>query len=335
MPPHQQTPRDDTEAYEAQIKIESRKEELRQFSQYCQFFYRDSLSLKQAITCSQDDLSNDLEDDFRLQNERESRETCKAVMQAFETICASRKALSGVDETHRHAIARCGLLDSEFLMGEQGKARMSSYTKAKDIERHNAHENLMIERKNHFFELLEEQQNQTIDLDANPSPKHGFLLNLQQWEIDGKKKKLVRQFSGTYKSKIGVHPWLAGLKKLFETQLQNADIVIKWDFDIGTLTENCSGDDVLLRDALSLITAILVRDDARRNGEEKKEEDVGTPSISWKISDDVSISLMKSIANILPHSKELHARPTGKIILSNEVRKYEPESFLDSWCVVQ
>lgn len=334
MPPHQHSPNEATETYEDNLQNENRKEQLKQFSNYCRFYYRDALSLQQTITSSDRDVNNLDEEESRIFNSNERRETCRAVLQAFESLCASRKVPPCNDELYRPAITRCGLLDSEFLMGEQGKLRLNLYTKVRDVERRSAHEHLMYERRSHFFELLEEKEREIIEPAFSPS-SHGFLLNFQQWEIDGKKKHVVRKFSKAYSSKVGVHPWLAGLKKLFETQLENTDRVTKWEFDIASLTENCSGDDALLHDALALITTFLVREILEGSNEEKRDEFFEAPTTAWKIRENISINLMKKILSILPHSRELHAKPTGRVIVSNEKRKVEETTFLETWCVVQ
>merc|ERR1712071_97463 len=145
-------------------------------------------------------------------------ETSKAVLQAFEIICASRKSLPHCgDQSHYAAIAQCGLLDPDFLADigrEKGtSSRLSSYSKARDEERCKVHEYLMKERKHHFMALLEQKTQEENSTDETVALESGPISMMKQWERENQIKSMAREFSNKYKSRIGVHPFLAGLRR--------------------------------------------------------------------------------------------------------------------------
>lgn len=322
------------DAYEVDIEVESHKEQLRQFTDHCRIFYRNSLCVSETKTLTESD-PDDVEFDASTNcaTKRHSMEASAAVLQAFEALCASRKSLDCMNEIHRSAIAQCGFLDSDFLTGEEGKMRLSSYCKARDKERLNAHEYFMNQRKIRFFDLLKAKDVENDLSDMNATERSSLFPSLQIWERERNVKNTARAFCHRYKSKIGVHPWLAGLRNLFEMQIKHTDNIVKWNFDVATLTENCDGDDALIHDALNVMNALLSKDED--SDDEKKEESMNVCTTTWSVNDIVSNKLLGRIINILPHPRDLHAKPTGTFVVSNEIRTpSEDVVCADNWCVI-
>ena len=347
MPPHQYSSvLDEAEISEVDIENETSKENQKQFSQYCRIFFTHSLALKQKKTSVTD--KNDIEcGDVGSSRSMIEIETSAAVMNAFQKICSTRgmKMISCENETHNLAIARCGLLDPSFLCDEKGNERISHYSKIRDTERMNAHKNLMISRKDHFLVLLKEKESELnevnkeeIELQAN---KNVFLALLAQWTSDTNFSNSVREFSGKYKTRLGVHAFLAGLRKIFETQLEKKNIVVCWSFDIACLTENCTGDDELMLDALNILSILFNRDYSDENGNGTEKNDSKTFLIKWRIKNNISFKLMKRILKCLPRLNDLDAKPTGTIIQSKEAwivssqESRETTDFcIENFCVV-
>lgn len=344
MAPHDSF-QDVPETFTVNVEAERNIEQLRQFSEYCRIFYMNSLSADQSTAIKKSDAthSSDLEGGVSDQQKDDIIETSKAVLLAFEGICAHRKSLSRESQTHSSAIAKCGLFDPEFLEGEQGTTRLGSYTKARDKERLNAHRHHILERKNTFLALLETKEKEYHESQSH-SPSNNDKSIFQQWGKERAFTRTARNFSTNYKSKIGLHPFLAGLRKLFETQVQNKGRTVQWSFDIATLTENCSGESDLMLDSITLLTALLYRKINQEDlNDEKKDEFVDVSTVTWEIKDIISIRVMKRILQVLPRERDFDAKATGNAIISNEMRVESPSGStlfdmicLDSsWCAVQ
>ena len=276
------------EGQETNFITETQKEELKQFTEHCRIFYSNALSLKQS-TSIQKNASSISDEEFGLSHMEEDREAAsKEVVQAFEQICASRISFSCEHESHRSAIVQCGLQDTKFLLGDQGKARLKEYTRARDSERLRAHNILMEERKNHFLTLLQARENGEDESDATSYQSSSFM---QKWGKEGCTRKIVYEFSNNYKSKIGVHPFLAGLRKVLETQLKNTECTVRWNFDIATITENCDKDDSLMHDTLAILFVLLSRVPSVEAIEEKKEESSDRCNTIWELNDLVFFNL--------------------------------------------
>lgn len=332
MSPHEYSINQTDVGHETSIITETQKEELKQFTEHCRIFYSNALSLKQTSSF-QKNASSINDEEFGMPHLEEDREAVsKGVVQAFEQICASRTSFSCEHESHRSAIIQCGLQDTKFLLGDQGKNRLREYTRARDAERLRAHKILMEERKNLFLTLLETRENDNDESDMTFYQSSSFF---QKWGKEGCTRKMVYEFSNSYKSKIGVHPFLAGLRNLLATQLKNPDCIVRWDFDIATITENCNEDDSLMHDTLAILFALLTRVPGLEKSEEKKEESTDRCSTIWELRDVVSNQLMRRILHVLPPGRELHAKPTGTLTIVNEKREISPDLIsVENLCVV-
>lgn len=351
MPPHQYSVIQDTptETFTEDIDdtTERYKEQLRQFSQYCHIFYSNSLSVKSITNQTKNpphqikkslDFSSSTHDlETRSKTDENSIvETSKAVLQAFEIICASRKSLPHCgDQSHYAAIAQCGLLDPDFLADigrEKGtSSRLSSYSKARDEERCKVHEYLMKERKHHFMALLEQKTQEENSTDETVALESGPISMMKQWERENQIKSMAREFSNKYKSRIGVHPFLAGLRRLLESQMQHTQQMVYWSFDTAVITENCThGNDALMQDALSLLVTFLQYTTSKPMQEDQDEYDknkygndssnITSNMIHWECKAPISISLLNRILNVLPKWNALDAKPTGTITVSLDMR---------------
>lgn len=333
MPPHGSLRTVELNREEVNILGSREGDQLRLFSEYCRIFYINTISVGQK---SNADIDIDLESSCSGGGMDDNRiEVSKAVLDAFNSICVSRRPLHYENEVYRAAVTQCGLSESFFSEDEKGTTRIGAYIKARDKERSRSHQLQMRARKFHFLSMLREKEedyySQLLSQEAD------FCTKMKRWEREGQLKDITREFVRSYKKKIGAHSFLAGFRKLFETQFHNRYCVVIWSFDFATLTENCStGDDAIMHDALFLLLSLLSRKHEVDDGEEKKEEDVADSSIiSWVVQDIISISLIRRILNVLPQQAKLDAKPTGKLYITNEQRiGGSGKNDADNWCIV-
>lgn len=330
MPPHGiQTQGAHTDNGRVNIDMCIEENQLNKFSEFCRIFFTNAIST--GIHSGFADLESG---GSHIKHDDELIKTCKAVLEAFNSICTSRRPVHYENEAYRAAVTQCGLSVSCFAEGEDGMARIGAYIKVRDKERMMAHVRQMRARKEHFLSLLrekeEEHYNQILSHEADLCSK------MKRWDREGKLKGVTREFVRTYKKKIGAHSFLAGFRTFFETQYRNKTKMVVWSFDYATLTENCStGDDAIIHDALALLVSLLQRQSSGQCEEEKKDCDESV--LCWALQDYVSMGLMRRILNVLPRQEDLDARPTGTVYVTDRQRVVDKDlsaAALDNFCIV-
>lgn len=159
-------------------------------------------------------------------------------------------------------------------------------------------------------------------------------------------KTTLRRFVSLYKCHIGSHSFLAGILQLLQTQLSQDGLqILLWTFNGTILSENSlstgstsdessgyNNADQYVRDAIELLLSFMVRiPEAEASsdveaGDAGNNEDSRKPKISdhhesfltFYINPTMSNYTLKCLKDELPLLKNLHAKPTGKISITNQ-----------------
>lgn len=340
MPPHD----DGMQAQVPPTTIEKgtqprEQEHLSNFSEYCRLYYTHTISLGSMTEPSHNnDSAGYLENgQHNIKIDHGRLQTCEAVLEAFNSLCVLNRPLVYEDQVYNDAVARCGLLESCFSEGEKGHVRVEAYIKARDNERRKVHHEQMRARKEHFLSLLQEKEEDHCSIIL--SREADLCTKMKSCDRERKVKDKVREFVRGYKKMIGAHSFLAGFRKILESQHEHRFCVVYWSFDCATITENCSaGNDALMHDALSLLLSLLSRRKVEKCDEGNREaEEIAAFVTTWVLQDYVSMGLVKKVLNLLPRLKDLDTRPTGKVLITNERRNgdaYKKGVSLENWCNV-
>ena len=290
--------------------LNKRKEQIDCFMKHCQRFYEHSLS-------SISDNSNL----YGSENSGQVYDTCTSqkVMNAFNDMLSGQRNVS----VENSAMVQCGfnsITDKELL----------EFSKVRDDIRRRAHEKGMKERRNMFLEILNENNSSSV-LDRKDNPEN----------IYAGYETCVKDFASNYKKNIGIHPLLAGVRHLLQSQINHIDRIVIWKFystsiteaidtnNSTSMTENSDNSFIFMSESVVMLHSFLVR---AIEEEEKETIDVSYEEIvsCWKVKKSLNKRKMKRLLSFLPKMKELHAKPTGEILVTNIVRVSENTKM--DWC---
>mmetsp|Transcript_2725 Transcript_2725/g.4179 ORF Transcript_2725/g.4179 Transcript_2725/m.4179 type:complete len:365 (+) Transcript_2725:1142-2236(+) len=279
-------------------------------------------------------------------------------------------------------LCHCGMGNDTFPSRLVLEPRLrEAYINVRDSERRRAHKIAMFQRHGTLSSIVmnaEEslqdknrsitnggKNNNTavtsmaIDDDDDDERKIAKPLLTQREEIQNV-RDIVKTFVNKHQKNLGVHPFLAGLAKLLEMQLQNSSketSIARWTFRQVVLSEAIRGNDEYIHDAVNMLLSFLVRVKSEEeehdleasipmitadNGTEEDIPDVVEKTMSWEIDVSFSNYQMQRILNLLPRKGDLHARPTGTIeVMEGEKRRTNIDGKLDdseyynlSWCTM-
>ena len=152
-------------------------------------------------------------------------------------------------------------------------------------------------------------------------------------------RRVIRDFVCTYhEQSIASHPLLAGMRKVIQMQLgSDRDAVVDtvvWTLDGAVLTEavqtkkcGAGGDDAYVRDALGAILSFMVWIvEDKNNGDSERDRGEGGDSsskplpLTFAVNPSLSDRSLEKILEVLPKERDLHGRPTGKVVVGTRER---------------
>ena len=292
-------------------KEEEEESQLRRFGQHCQHFYNSSLVLRPSSSSlssiqeekKADDKYHVGEDDNDMKKKHADG---KIVLEALDRINTIRSIVATpqpeldqpvtntlqnlrqehtlMAEQHHSILLECGLLDIDRFTAahsdgqrDEASSLMQKYIHVRDAMRRRAHNESMLHRQNSLFELLSTASDMHNASSTSTTPTKPYLTQIENIQHT---TSLIQKFVNKYQSNIGSHPFLAGLYRIIDLQLNpksgsqysNKDptYVIQWNFRGTVLTEasrSCHGkhhneneDDELAyaREAIEVLFSFLI-----------------------------------------------------------------------------
>jgi len=232
--------------------------------------------------------------------------TSREIMNVFNSLVSSHQQQQPITikktEIGYSELIKCGLngINSQHII---------ELTKIRDTERRKAHKQGMKQRCKAFHMVLEQAHV------LNEDNKRDYT-------------KYIKDFVSSHKQNIGVHPILAGIRKLLETQVKNDQNVIHWKFHSTSITESFDNN-VNDSTAYFLKVAVMFQSFLMRIEEEEREEaDDGGYVLCWKVKESLNRRKMRKLLSCIPHARDLHAKPTGKLCATEMIRSSDKEF----WC---
>lgn len=317
------------------------------FRQHCKLYYQKSLSTSWA--------NENVTEESHGGNNKNDLELSKLILDAYEhSLSCKHNALhtengisnnvelnkflnSQLAEKYMNEIQSCGLLltsnnqdnhdykegkNSRYLPIEQ--QQLIEYTTVKNEERRIAHVLQMKARSNILKSILQEVETlRTQTQSNNASTLIGeYDVTTQQYLTSTRTR--IHNFVRQYKSNLGTHSLLGGMRALIETQIESGETICLWNFNASVISEACfgnnieegqGGDDNYMKNAISTLCSFLIfyQDDYFdvesshiKNRLEEEEE-----TLKFYIHPLLSDIYLKSIMALFPSS--LDAKPTGNI----------------------
>ncbi|KAL9181620.1 hypothetical protein ACHAXT_010425 [Thalassiosira profunda] len=244
-----------------------------------------------------------------------------------------RQEHASIAKSHAGILTECGLLDIDrFLKKEDDN--LLQYIQMRDATRQRSHKISMLHRQSSFFDILSEAA--AMHENSASSQQRLTQVNNVQQAID-----TIQRFAQKYQSNVGAHPFLAGIHKMLDLQLNpqpesrrsssDPNYVVRWKFRGSVLTEACkschceSDADELTyaREAIQMLFTFLIwiKDiDVEGGGSivPTEENGFGTeetsePVLSFEVSKHLSNANLRRILAVLPDPKRLDARATGLV----------------------
>jgi len=253
---------------------------LRRFGQHCRSFYDSSLilcpsnsslsSFEEEKKTDEESVVNDvkrkaadgkviLETLDRLSaiqhaaaNQTQQQNICNVLN---TSIASLRQEHTLVVEHHHDILEGCGMLDIDRFLKPSSPSnddnenedvashRLQKYTQVRNAMRRRAHKIAILHRQNSLFELLSESSVTNADSSIPHKPCMTQLGNMQHT------LSIIQNFVNRYHKNIGAHPFLAGLYRIVDTQLnpstsskrscKDPSYIVRWKFRGSVLTEAC------------------------------------------------------------------------------------------------
>eukprot|EP00581_Thalassiosira_minuscula_P017890 CAMPEP_0183726826 /NCGR_PEP_ID=MMETSP0737-20130205/24288_1 /TAXON_ID=385413 /ORGANISM="Thalassiosira miniscula, Strain CCMP1093" /LENGTH=394 /DNA_ID=CAMNT_0025958293 /DNA_START=25 /DNA_END=1206 /DNA_ORIENTATION=+ len=275
-------------------------ERLHQFARHCQAFYDSSLILHPSSS-SLSSIQEEKKADEKPIEKKKKDADGKVVLETLHRISAIRSITVGTQqfphtqeqnalhestlrqehalivERHRDLLLDCGLLDMDrFIEPPPGanenkqSTLLEKYIQTRDVMRRRAHKISMAHRQNSFLEILSESENMDGDASHPSEPSMTRVANVQN------SLSIIQNFVRKYQTNIGSHPFLAGLYRIVDMQLnpksgsrrssKHPSYIVRWKFRGSVLTEACrschneNDDDELAyaREAIQVLFSFLV-----------------------------------------------------------------------------
>mmetsp|Transcript_7971 Transcript_7971/g.17978 ORF Transcript_7971/g.17978 Transcript_7971/m.17978 type:complete len:414 (+) Transcript_7971:182-1423(+) len=249
---------------------------LHKFGQHCRSFYDSSLILRpssSSLSSIQEEKKSD-ENPIGVNDKKKKAADGKVVLETLDrlsaihaaavstrqqqninnalqnSIASLRQEHTLVVERHHDVLEECGLLDIDRFLESSSpnddhdsqnedvaSHLLKKYTQIRDAMRRRAHKISMLHRQNSLFELLSEYS-------SMPSKPCMTQLKNAQHNISN-----IQKFVDKYQSNIGSHPFLAGLYRIVDMQLnpstsskrscKDPSYIVRWKFRGSVLTEAC------------------------------------------------------------------------------------------------
>ena len=318
-------------------KHDRKESNLENFAKYCKIFYQHSLSI---LTDDSPQINNEVKTAQVVLEALEHQlylSTTDPTTLQYQTFLASEKVRKELP-----ALESCGLYNSK-LNGEiipRESKELFEYVKRRDQARRSAHETQMMQRIKYLYNEIvrqecvlvsEETMQENVDCPATsshtstPLPSKPRVTRRQQ--IRNIKMNL-RNFVSKYKSNIGTHSFLAGMRKILESQLSlENDLLVCWSFQAVILSESYFSDvdgtkksgDIYIKDAVQVLLSLFVRFSVDRQEIDieicETKENSGLShdlTLNFHVDSAMSNSSLKLILEELPSKSLLDARATGK-----------------------
>lgn len=284
-------------------EIQTKRDQLERFRQHCELFYQYSLNTSNSNDNGKLNYNIDV---------NASRE----VLNVFNSLHSGQKG-HVESNFYESELKKCGLgcnMSSEELL---------ELSKISNEERKKAHEQGMQERYKLFDKILNYTNRSGEDDAANESMNNC--------------ENCIKKFVLQYKRHIGVHPILAGMRYLLETQIENDKKMILWKFNSAAITESSFGADSnnVTKNEFLHNTASVLQSFLFRVVEEEKEDNFNDSDgkrkellLCWKVKSSLNRRKMKRLLCFIPQRRDLHARPTGELFVTDMVRVSDK----DWWC---
>ena len=295
----------------------SMEDELFNFSDHCKKVYDKSLSISDLFQKPIVEGDHDLEASYVILEALEHllayspHEDEKSCTLDFFT---SAKAIK-----HSKALKSCGLLIEKD--DTPNPTLLLKYTQTRDTQRRLAHQNQIDKRWNELEKIIKKYPK--VDL-HNPAEQGAPYVTQRKFLIDARTE--LKEFIHLFKSKIGCHSFISGLRKLIENQIGNKK-TIGWEFDASILTEAVTvkdeGTDNYLEMSVRLLFSFMVMTevDIETGRDECKGNNDSRNLLTFYIHPDISDQFLDQILIEIPQSKSLDARPAGLIKCSTKIRR--------------
>jgi len=250
------------------------------FGGYCNKFYHSSLSLTSkkdhdpTVIISSDSKSCDTE----------ALNTAKVVLEVFD-YCLLLREREDFEQKLLHksevkkklpALLSCGLISlrdettETYYFPEIPNNLLLKYVEMRDSQRRKSHLANMRARKKILMDFIErgEEINSRSGIkegEASETSDNALALKATRRSHLKSIRKTLRGFVSKYKNDIGAHPFLAGVRKIFETQLcQENSRVLLWIFNEAVLsdtvsTSNESTSEQYIKDSVEFLLSFMVR----------------------------------------------------------------------------
>ena len=304
-------------------------DEVECFRNHCRLYFQKSLSNPDCCI-----INNYSDDDFQ---------ASKIVLDALEYQLGNMKEIglnsdhedflnSEIVKNHSAVLKSCRLfiecdaedsykeIRSSYPQTQQQQQLLIEYNTIKDEERRLAHLLKMRERRDLLRKLLKESQ---IQVDSNTSENFVGEYDITTQRYLRHVRSRVQNFVSQYKSNIGTHSLLAGIRKIIEQQIDSGEQICLWKFNSMVISESQSGESYM-RDTVSILTLFMIfnpdKDVESKGMDEGNYEDI----LHSYIHPVLSNSFLKYIMSEIP--SHLDAKPTGtfhhdeNIFLCNKTR---------------
>ena len=301
----------------------SMEDELLNFSNHCKKAYEKSLSISEPFNKKIVEGDHDLEASYVI---LEALEHLLAYSPDHDEIsCTLNFFTSAKAVEHSRALKSCGLLIEENA--NPNPTVLLRYTQTRDTQRRLAHQNQIDKRWNELQTMIDKYPKMDIHSEAEQGSKVNYDITRRKILLDVRTR--LRDFIHLFKSKIGAHSFIAGLRKIIENQVGNGK-TIGWEFDASILTEAVivkdEGTDNYLELSVQLLFSFMVMTeidvetgDICRN--ECKSNDNGRNLLTFYIHPDISDLFLDQILKEIPLLQSLDARPAGVMKSSTRIRR--------------
>lgn len=113
----------------------------------------------------------------------------------------------------------------------------------------------------------------------------------------------MKEFVNKYKSTIGAHPFLRGLRTVFETQKKHHTNVIGWRFEKYVLSE--SAGEKFAHESVNILSYSFIL------------KNVDDDYCEWWTDEKLSKSVVQKFLSVLPKHKAFQTKPTGKVFIAS------------------
>lgn len=218
------------------------------------------------------------------------------------------------------------------------------YTQVKDQQRRSVHIDQMSLRMKHLDAILSSLPTKpNVMTNSEDGTSHPSVTRNSHIKHI---RSITSQYMERYKSNIGCHSFIAGLRNVLEKQLsdETGNRVIQWTFQGSVLTEcvihGKVAEEEYLKDSLELLLSFMIRvppphdlekGESAPSGTETEGDEVGNEYfLSFHIDPFISNARLGAIVDKIPSRNNLHLKATGKFdTVTNETIRKNASGKLD------